>query len=356
MRAPGCSNPARLTRCGSTWSRPARGPAISSWIERGEGPDRESGVVAARPRGVGRRHPRAQGDADQLSPLGGDRRRLAGGDGCRAGSGPVLVDQRPPAAADSCSACRLPPTCITASCATAPGESCRSRPRPPACANSAPPARRRRISAAWPACLRGRRLRRTPIARGKARFGVTLPSPAVAWWRRPGSGKSWRQNRAHGAPRGRRKAGRRKNALHALPPASRASAPPGRPGQAWSRRRSPRSRMRSARRSPEFWLSAISWQPRTSTSASGAGSIPSRRAPNISPASRHCLSMPPEAAVRRPECGRTCSICGRWRAARAIRSPAGRRRKVCNPTSIFRRNFRRWWSAIPCGCAPRWKT
>ena len=58
--------------------------------------DRRRGRPAA---SVGRRHPGAQGDADQLSPLGRDRRRLAGRDGGGAGTGPVLVDQRAPAAA-----------------------------------------------------------------------------------------------------------------------------------------------------------------------------------------------------------------------------------------------------------------
>ena len=53
------------------------------WIEHGEGPDGETGARAAR--SLGRRHPRAQADADQLSPLGGDRRRPAGRD--RGGAG-----------------------------------------------------------------------------------------------------------------------------------------------------------------------------------------------------------------------------------------------------------------------------
>ncbi len=53
MRAPGYWNRARPTRCGSTWRRPARGPAISTWIEHGEGPDGETGVVAARPEAWG---------------------------------------------------------------------------------------------------------------------------------------------------------------------------------------------------------------------------------------------------------------------------------------------------------------
>ena len=74
--------------------------AALTWIEQGEGP-------AARPAswppagGLGRRHPRAQGDADQLSPVGRDRRRPAGRHRRGAGAGPVLVDQRAPAAAAS---------------------------------------------------------------------------------------------------------------------------------------------------------------------------------------------------------------------------------------------------------------
>ena len=44
---------ARPTRCGSTWRRPARAPGDSAWIERGEGPDGETGVVAARPEAWG---------------------------------------------------------------------------------------------------------------------------------------------------------------------------------------------------------------------------------------------------------------------------------------------------------------
>ena len=43
------SNRARPTRCGSTWRRRARAPATSTWTEHGEGPDGETGTVAARP-------------------------------------------------------------------------------------------------------------------------------------------------------------------------------------------------------------------------------------------------------------------------------------------------------------------
>ena len=49
----------------------------------------------------------------------------------------------------------------------------------------------------------------------------------MACWRRPGSGESWRQNRAHSASRGRRKSGRRKSARHGRRRAARrASARP----------------------------------------------------------------------------------------------------------------------------------
>ena len=45
-------------------------------------------------RRLGRRHHRAQGNADQLSPRGGRRRRPARRHGGGAGPGPVLVDER----------------------------------------------------------------------------------------------------------------------------------------------------------------------------------------------------------------------------------------------------------------------
>ena len=89
--------------------------------------------------------------------------------------------------------------------------------------------------------------------------------------------------------------------LQARAPKERAQAPPrsGRPGAqpAWSRPRLPPSRMRCARRSPAFWPSAICSRPPISTSASGAGSTPSRPARNTWRAWRRCSSMPREAAV-----------------------------------------------------------
>ena len=50
-------------------------------------------------RGLGRRHPGAQGDADELSSVRRDRRRPAGRYRRGAGQGPVLVDQRASAVA-----------------------------------------------------------------------------------------------------------------------------------------------------------------------------------------------------------------------------------------------------------------
>src|SRR5258705_4888 len=155
---------------------------------------------------------------------------------------------------------------------------------------------------------------------------------------RPGHGAPWPQNRAQTAPRGRGKGGRRKHAPPALPRTGRASASP---CPVSSRHRSRRSRMRSARRSPEFWPSVVCWRHPISTSGSGAGSIPSRPVRNTSPVWRHCSSMRQRAATPRPVCGRTSSICGYWRATPAIRLRGGLRRKVCNPKSIFRKSCRR---------------
>ena len=62
-------------------------------------PTGEHGDVTARAGGLGRRHPRAQGDADQLPSLRRDRRRPAGRHRRGAGAGPVLVDQRASVAA-----------------------------------------------------------------------------------------------------------------------------------------------------------------------------------------------------------------------------------------------------------------
>ena len=90
---------ARLTRCGSTWRRRVARTGDLAWTRARPGPGGETGAVTARPGSLGRRHPGAQGDADQLSSLGGDRRRPAGRHRRGAGRGPVLVDQRASAAA-----------------------------------------------------------------------------------------------------------------------------------------------------------------------------------------------------------------------------------------------------------------
>ena len=63
---------------------------------------------------LGRRHPGAQGDADQLPSLGRDRRCPAGRHRGGAGAGPVLVDERAPVAAGSARPARNRPTGITA--------------------------------------------------------------------------------------------------------------------------------------------------------------------------------------------------------------------------------------------------
>src|SRR5438094_359730 len=86
-----------LAWLGIAWEQPVR---RQSRLARARRRSRRRGRHGGRPAGsVGRRHPRAQGNAHQLSPLGGGRRCLARGDGGGARSGPVLVDQRPPAIA-----------------------------------------------------------------------------------------------------------------------------------------------------------------------------------------------------------------------------------------------------------------
>ena len=94
-----CSNRARPMRCGSTWRRHARAPAISAGREHGEGPDGETGAVAARPEAWGdvilarKETPTSY----HLSVVIDDA--LQGVTRGGAGPGPVLVDQRAPAAA-----------------------------------------------------------------------------------------------------------------------------------------------------------------------------------------------------------------------------------------------------------------
>ena len=87
----------RRSRAGSSRRRPRRR-------------DRHGRRPAA---SLGRRHPGAQGDADQLSSVGRDRRRPARRHRSGARPGPVLVDQRAPAAAGSCSVFRNRPTGTT---------------------------------------------------------------------------------------------------------------------------------------------------------------------------------------------------------------------------------------------------
>ena len=85
-----------------------------TWIEHGEGPEGETGDGGRPAGGLGRRHPRAQGDADQLSPRGRDRRRPAGRD--RGGAGCRTCSGRPACTGccNGCSACRSRPTGTTA--------------------------------------------------------------------------------------------------------------------------------------------------------------------------------------------------------------------------------------------------
>ena len=91
-----------------------------------------------RPAGsLGRRHPGAQGDADQLSSVGRDRRRPAGRHRRGAGQDLFWSTSVHRSAAGICSVCRNRPTGITGWCSMRPGKSSRNRPTPPPCANCA---------------------------------------------------------------------------------------------------------------------------------------------------------------------------------------------------------------------------
>ena len=304
---------------------------------------------------LGRRHPGAQGDADQLSSVGRDRRRPAGRHRGGAGAGPVLVDQRAPAAAAVCSACRSRPTGITAWCSMPPGKSCRNRPRPPACANFAPRARRRPTSAAWSACLI---LLGSYLASSPPKAPRVTPV-ALACHGGAAAGESWRQDRAHGAPRGRRKAAAEEacfqGCAEGAPQASPAKGPASRHrhGRGGARRVRPRGPHAADRNSGDQ-QSAGDLRPRRARAALGRYHQ-GRRRTSGEPRDvvRRCRQ---KRRSRRRRSGRICSICARWRATPAIRSPAGRRRRACSPRSRFRKSCRRSWSAIPFGCARRWKT
>ena len=99
-RAGVAAPPASPMRCASTWRRRSRAPGRLSWAETGAGPAGETGRVAA--------DPAAWGDvvlarketptSYHLSVVVDDARQGVTARGARAG--PVLVDQRAPAAAD----------------------------------------------------------------------------------------------------------------------------------------------------------------------------------------------------------------------------------------------------------------
>ena len=200
---------ARPMRCGSTWRRPARGSPASRLDRAGRRSrwrDRRGGRPAG---GVGRRHSRAQGDADQLSPLGGDRRRPAGRH--RRGARRRTCSGRPACTGccSICSACRSRPTGTTAWFSMTRDASCRSRPAATGLrelrAGGATPADIRRLVGL--ALIAGRQCCRRSDEHAfgvtpRARHGMVGP----AW-----SGESWRRSRAHSAQRGRRRNGRRKS-------------------------------------------------------------------------------------------------------------------------------------------------
>ena len=110
--ARGASRPASPMRCGSTWTRRVARPAPLD-LERDRSARAASDRSTAAAARLGRRRAGAQGDADQLSPLGRGRRRAAGRDprGARAGS--VLGDRACTGCCRRCSACRRRPITIT---------------------------------------------------------------------------------------------------------------------------------------------------------------------------------------------------------------------------------------------------
>ncbi len=162
------------------------------WIERGEGPAGETGAVTARPARLGRRRSGAQGNADQLSPLGGGRRRAAGRDGCSARPGPVLVDERASAAARPArfAGADLPAPPAGARCGrtkTVEVERCHRPARAPC--------RRRDAGRHSPFG------RIAPMTANRVKVPRRVTSEDGPWHAQagPGSGETWRQDRAHRA-------------------------------------------------------------------------------------------------------------------------------------------------------------
>ena len=163
-RARDCWNQARPMRCGSTWRRRVRRPPISRWTEHGEGPDGETGAVAARPEAWGdvilarKETPTSY----HLSVVIDDA--LQGVTEVVRGRRPVLVDQRAPAAAASA--------------------------RPAAAGLPAPPPRARRRRAEAVEVIRGDRYSRTPGAGCDARRHPPSGRPALTGPNGRGSGSA----------------------------------------------------------------------------------------------------------------------------------------------------------------------
>ena len=87
------------------------------------------------PRRLGRRHPGAQGDADQLSSGGGGGRRGARRHRRGARAPTCFMPPACTACCRRCSICRSPPITITGSFSTTTAANCRNRRNRPACAN-----------------------------------------------------------------------------------------------------------------------------------------------------------------------------------------------------------------------------
>ena len=249
------------------------------------------------------------------------------------------------------SAAGLPPP--PAGPAMPPGRSCPNRPAPPACANCArqerPPADIRRLVGLAVVLLVGK----------SETLAVTPRSRWHAIWR-PGG--------VRGIMAAKSRARRTSRPAERRPPKKRV---PKRHGE----KARPAARAPATEASPgmvEAALAAFAHEVRTPLTGilaisdllatSDLDERERRWVDTIKAGAEHLASLATlfvDAARSNGagawRCGRISSICARWRATPAIRWPAGRRRRACRPRSRFRKSCRRSWSAIPSGCARRWR-
>ena len=147
-RRSGGLRPARPMRSVSAPPRRRRKAGPLTWHEAGAGPDGRDRDDCRRSARLGRLHPRAERDADQLPPLRRGRRCGAGRDPCRPRPRPVPCHGGAcaPAAAPRPADAGLPPS--RAHQPTRAAGSCPSRTATPASARCARPGRRWQTSGA----------------------------------------------------------------------------------------------------------------------------------------------------------------------------------------------------------------